>query len=455
MEEIKYKVESPTQSLSAEVIFKVMNDPLVALAIEKTNSPYLHWQELKNKTWIPTCKHWRGLKKVWTSYDDKKAFWTVLKKYRAFTSRLTNIRDADGSLYHMNIKPYEEFLHVVDKEMAGNFMGVMGFTENDKKQFITRNIIEESIASSQLEGANTSREAAKKMLLEKRLPRDKSEQMIVNNHETMKAIEDTFKDEELSLGLLLELHKMITKNTLPQTQQGVLRETFDDKGNPLVIKPWDDRIIAYEAPSREFVEQELPKLIQFANDKVNDSFIHPVIKAILLHFWVGLLHPFEDGNGRLARVLFYWYVLRKEYWAFAYLSLSEKILKSSKQYAMAYIYSEQEDNDLNYFIDYNIQKLQLARRDFQEYITKKISENRQVAHMVLHEHGLNERQIKLIQYLNKGHEYTTLKQYQSVNNIGKVTAATDLRRLVEKNMLKKLKRGRNTFYYVTKKEIVK
>jgi len=81
-----------------------------------------------------------------------------------------------------------------------------------------------------------------------------------------------------------------------------------------------------------------------------------------------LLHPFEDGNGRLARVVFYWYILKKEYWAFAYLSLSGKILKSPSQYSMAYIYSEQDDYDLTYFINYNIIKLQLSRNDFQKYI---------------------------------------------------------------------------------------
>jgi len=56
------------------------------------------------------------------------------------------------------------------------------------------------------------------------------------------------------------------------------------------------------------------KLIEFANDEnITTGFIHPVIKAILLHFWIGYLHPFCDGNGRTARALFYWYLLKNDY----------------------------------------------------------------------------------------------------------------------------------------------
>jgi len=255
----------------------------------------------------------------------------------------------------MNTHNYNKFLHIVDKEMAGNFMGISGLSEHDKRKFVTRSIIEESIASSQLEGANTSRTVAKQMLLEGRKPIDQSEKMIVNTHKTMLRVEQELYKENLSWDLMSELHSMITDQTIPKEKQGILRETLDEHGNKLVIKPWDNRTIAYVAPDKEFVRIELPKLIDFANDKEEHStpFIHPLLKAIMIHFWIGLLHPFEDGNGRLARVLFYWYMLKNDYWAFGYLSLSEKIKKSPKQYALAYIYSEQEDCDLTYFINYN------------------------------------------------------------------------------------------------------
>jgi pseudouridine synthase len=85
------------------------------------------------------------------------------------------------------LHPYrhQELLHEVTLELGGNMLGISDFNEGDKKQLIRRNLIEESIASSKLEGANTSREAARRMLSEGRKPRDKSEIMIANNHATM------------------------------------------------------------------------------------------------------------------------------------------------------------------------------------------------------------------------------------------------------------------------------
>ena len=214
--------------------------------------------------------------------------------------------------------------------------------------------------------------------------------------------------------------------------------------------PWDQSTVTYVAPDREFVDAQLPKLIAFANDEKPGVFIHPLFKAIMLHFWIGLLHPFEDGNGRLARILFYWYMLKKGYWAFAYLSISERISKSPRQYAMAYVYAEQDDLDLNYFIHYNVQKLKLARTHLQKYIKEQIDENKRQSQFAMSEHGLNLRQIKLLHYLTKDEQrYTNVNSHRNSHNIANMTAVTDLRQLVEKGLLKKIRSGRNVSYFQT------
>ncbi len=447
MAEKIYKIHSPSPKAFSfdknAKFWQAFNNPVVKTALNKANEKYLHWEELKYKNWISNL----GLPKA-------EDFWLLTKFYRLAGSQATPIRDAKGQIFCMNLSYYHEFLHIVDKEMAGNFMGIMDFSEMDKRSFITRNIIEESIASSQLEGANTARSVAKKMLLEGRKPHNHDEQMIVNNHLTMQLIEQKCYKEELSWELIAELHRLLTHKTLATEKQGKLRDTLDQNGNRLVIKPWDDKIIAYVTPDREFVEKELPRLINFANDKKfeNETFIHPLIKAILLHFWVGLLHPFEDGNGRLARALFYWYMLRKEYWAFAYLSLSEKIKKSPKQYAMAYIYSEQDDCDATYFIHYNLNKIKLARKEFQTYVKSKTAENRLMMSASQEKYDLNERQVKLLQSLSDNAEKrTTIKMHQKLYNVAKVTAINDLKQLLLQGFLIKRKQGRNVYYYPSEK----
>lgn len=438
MQEPQYKIQTPPFEVPARAA-ELLKDPAVVQAVAQAQDRYLSWQEFQHKSWVP---------------NDKQDVWGIVQMLRRVASMPSPILDQSKNLFSFNPSAHAEFLHQVDLELGGMFLGIEYFNEGDRRSIIRRNLIEESIASSQLEGANTSRAVAKKMLSEGRPPRDKGEHMIVNNHETMRWIEEELKDETLSMDILLELHRRITRNTISQAHQGVLRDTLDETGNPLVIKPWDDLTVAYVAPPREFVAQQLPRLISFANDEMKSpTFIHPLVKGIMLHFWIGLLHPFEDGNGRLARILFYWYMLRKKYWAFSYLSISERILKSPKQYAMAFIYSEQDNFDLNYFIHYNVSKIKLARRELEAYVKRRIAESKKTSDAIRSTFGLNKRQTNLLQYLAKDEQrHTSLKEHMNVNDgIGKVTAATDLRRLVEKGLLRKARSGRNIFYYPTDK----
>ncbi len=443
MKEEYYKINNP--KLDAFKLFadaaefeSLANSPEVQSVVAKAQENYLSWQEFRNKSWAT---------------DKKEKIWSLIKLYRSFNKQKTIISDKDGSKFVFNPRSHVEFLHHIDLELGGNFMGIENFSEGDRRWFVRRNLIEESIASSLLEGANTSRKAAKKMLEEGRKPRDKGEQMIVNNHETMKWLEEDLKHEDLSLELLKEMHRKVTLNTIKSEHYGVLRETLDEAGNRLVIKPWDDATITYVAPDKEFVEREITKFIDFANDKDGEkTFIHPLIKAIMLHFWMGLLHPFEDGNGRLARIIFYWYMLRKGYWAFSYLSLSERIMNSQKEYSMAYVYSEQDENDLGYFIHYNISKLKLARKNFQDYIEDKVLENKKHVDLVKKGYSLNSRQTRLLHALFKEEQkFTTLKEYCAANDIGRVTATSDFKKLTSEEFLTKKRNGRNMFFYPTDK----
>lgn len=446
MNEKYYKLENLTNiSIPGDEEFKKLWDnPDIQSAIKRAQEAYLPWREFKNKAWVQ---------------GNKEKIWFLVKLQRNFNNTQTPIKDKDGHYYTFNPRSHVQFLHEIDLELGGNFMGIADFSAGDRRQIIRSNLIEESIASSRLEGANTSREVARKMLNEGRRPRNKDEQMIVNNHEAMKRIEEELQYEKLSFTVLKELHKQVTKGTLKdELLEGSLRETLDQNGNRLKIMPWDGTTVAYITPDREFVEEQLPELIKFANDEDEQQFIHPLVKAIMLHFWIGLLHPFEDGNGRLARILFYWYMLRKGYWAFSYLSLSERILKSPTQYAEAYIYSEQDGYDLNYFIYYNINKLKLAREQFKIYLKEKISENRQAARIIQAGYKLNPRQLKLLQYLAKDEQrYTNPSSYQKINEVGIITAGTDLKKLLDDGFLRKIKNGRNVYYYPTTKvrEVIK
>lgn len=398
-------------------------------------SEYVYWDTFRFKEPLP-----QGI--------SREELWLMIQIFRKSQSVQSVIVDTKGQPFTWaKLDYFEEFFHELDMSTGGElFVEKDAVTNANKQKLITRGIMEEAIASSQLEGAATSRQAAKKMLREGRKPRNESEQMIVNSFLSMKAIEETYKNREMSMELLLELHGLITKDTLDSEGK---KPRMREKGEPIYVNDKGTGLIYHVGPEVDFIKKELSQLIQFANNKLREkAFVHPIIKAIMLHFWIGYLHPFTDGNGRLARQLFYWYLIREGYWAFVYLPISKIIKLSPTQYIMAYVYSEQDNNNLTYFIDYNLRKIQSAVEDFKSYLKKQASGNTQMRKTSETKFNLNVRQVQLLQYLHGDpDERTTLTIHTNINQIAKMTASKDLKDLTTKGFLNAKKQGRNVYYY--------
>ena len=433
------KIEKPdTRNVDMSKVFKYMieNRSPVQEAIIKTQHPeYLSWEKLKRKSWIP-------------DEFSPEEFWSLIKMVRQ-GGITTPIENVDGTPFYWNkSQHYDQLLHQLDLNTGGRLIDVRVFSDEEKKSYVSRGIIEEAIASAQLEGAHTTREHAKKMIEEGRAPQNLGQKMILNNYQAMNKIKEELKNQPLTLDSLFELHTILAKGTLDdQDQIGRFRRDDED-----IYVGSDDGIVSYVPPKIDFVNDQIKRLVDFANDELEGDtvFIHPVIKAILLHFWIGFLHPFADGNGRIARALFYWYLLRKGYWAFAFIPVSTRIKKSPVQYSRSYINSEQDDNDLTYFIDYNLRQIEHARRDFMKYISKQADQNKKIDEIAKEFSELNYRQLELINYFRAcPEERTNLTAMQKLNGVSAVTASKDLKTMVEMNLLFHRKKGRHIFYYPT------
>ena len=190
-------------------------------------------------------------------------------------------------------------------------------------RYLLSSLMEEAITSSQMEGAATTRDVAKSMIRRRRPPRDRSERMILNNFLTMQRIRE-LREQPLTSELVLELHRLVSKDTLddPDCLHGKeFAGRLRPPGKEVVV---DDvyGAVFHVPPAAEELPGRLEELCRFANGETPKVFIHPVVRAIALHFWLAYDHPCCDGNGRTARALFYWAMLHQGYWLFKFISIS-------------------------------------------------------------------------------------------------------------------------------------
>jgi len=400
---------------------------------------YLHWDTLQYKE--PP----NGL--------SVKEWWAAIKMARIGQLRKTLLLDVHGVPFQFGMPdPVLESLHKVDQNACGQIQTFERDTINPKTQekYLIHSLIEEAITSSQLEGAMSTRKVAKEMIRTERPPRDKSEQMIFNNYQTMYLIKG-ISTQNLSKDLIVDLHRELTENALDNTDAvGRFRNENEDirvYGNEAA-----EDVILHTPPPANQLEGRIKALCDFANGVTPSFYIHPVIRSIILHFWLAYDHPFIDGNGRCARALFYWSMLHQGYWLCEYLSISQILRRAPAQYGRSFLYSESDDNDLTYFILYNLSVLVRAIDELHSYVATRSSELKKVDRILLDTNiNLNHRQIDLLQKALRHEDAVyTIKGHQTINKIVYQTARTDLLGLEKFHLLEKKVRGRKMVFIPAK-----
>lgn len=394
-----------------------------------------------NNNQFPYWDKWKYIAKDW-SYDPKK-LWAAVQSNR-IGNKLHLVENYSFRLNSPSVM--QEYLHDFDMNLGGSMQGDGIIPNQEKDRYLLSSLMEEAIASSQLEGAVTTRKLAKEMLETNRKPRNESEQMILNNYEAMKWIVAN-KDKSFTIDNILELHGVITKNTLASTaDEGSFRT--DNNVNVVDVQTGE---IVHRPPSHEQLSKLMNAFCHFANDKhVVRFFIHPIVKGITLHFLLGFIHPFSDGNGRTARTLFYWYLIKKGYWLIEYMSVSRIILKAKARYARAYLHTELDNNDLTYFILYNLQCIKTALEDLKKYIKRKTQEKKRSI-TLLRNTNFNERQIRLLQEtLQDQTSNYSVGQLEKWFKISNQTARNDLNALVNVGLMEFRKAGKQLLYFPVK-----
>lgn len=402
---------------------------------------YLHWDEMRHRPQPEGFSH-----------DE---WWLATKLARQSALRRLPFNDKAARPFTYSVPDnVQALLHEVDRNAAGQIqIPELVTTPQNRDRYIVRSLMEEAITSSQLEGAATTHKVAKDMLQRQRKPRDKGEQMIMNNYHAMQFIRDRYKDP-LTPETILELQRILTTDTLENpSAAGRWRRPDED------VKVVDNRNneVLHIPPAAEELPERMKLLCAFANDRADEPFIHPVVRAILLHFMLGYDHPFADGNGRTARALFYWCMAQREYWLIEFVSISRVIKKAPAQYVRAYLYTETDDSDATYFLLHQLRALNEAIDDLHAYLHRKVEELRDAQQLIeqspaLHQR-LNYRQLALINHaLQHPKSVYKIDRHQSSHHVTYQTARTDLLDLVDMGLLEKSLVGR-AFMFVPPDDI--
>jgi len=391
---------------------------------------YLHWDEFRHRA---------------SDQDSltKQEQWAAIRMARAMRSQPIPLEDTKGQAFTFFLIPKAYgLLREIDLHCgAGPSNSAMVREQTTPHQFDS--LMEEALTSSQLEGAVVTRSEAREMIRSQRAPTTEHERMVLNNYRTMRLLGELM-EEALTPELILRIHREVTAGTLANPlHEGCFRSAADE------VRVEDDESgeVFHTPPPASLLHGRVEELCDFANDKGRHGFLHPVIRAILLHFWIAYDHPFVDGNGRTARALFYWSMLRSGYWLAEFFSISHEILKAPKPYYRAFLYTETDGNDLNYFL---LHQLEIIRAAI-ESLKKSIHIKRQEAEALRRNLGaggeFNHRQIALLKHALK-HPFAsyTVVGHQNSHGTSNQTAKNDLTDLEQQRLLLRGKSGKAFVY---------
>ncbi len=395
-------------------------------------------------------RHWNILRHL-KAPDDFTAeeFWLAVKLARMHLYQMLPLTDKTGAPFrYAMLDVLMQMLHQVDKNASGAIKGSDQVTNPQTRDtYLFKSLVEESITSSQLEGAATTREVAKDMIRTGRTPKDRSEQMIYNNYIAMQFIRQ-LEHQPLTPGIVLELQRLLTHDTLNDPDAAGRLRRADEA---IVMEDETGRLL-HTPPNASELEWRMQRMCEFANSPNNQPFIHPVIRAVLLHFWLAYDHPFVDGNGRTARALFYWSMATQGYWLSEFISISRILTKAPSRYYRVFLYTESDDNDVTYFILNQLRVIIEAIDDLHKYLAKKAAEIRETELFLRSSRAvsamLNHRQLALVNHALKHPSYQyTIDSHRRSHRVSYQTARTDLLELATHQLLDHRKRGRMFAFY--------
>lgn len=344
-------------------------------------------------------------------------------------------------------QPLEElFYKFGNLNMIDSFMN-----KSNSKEFLSEILINEAISTSAIEGELLQRSSVRSSinkLLKLDLEEDSYDSTIQSDALVEIILDAKNNDKSLDKKRLCSWHKALFPTGQSGLKEILLGEYRKDKEYMQIVSgSWEKEKVHYIAPQSEQVSKLMENFLKWINEENETNCIY---KSIIAHLYFLLIHPFDDGNGRIARAITD-YVLAKGKLANAdFYSISSNIHSKRKEYYQVLDNTCTNTNlNINEWIKWNIKLYEESiSSSLNKVTTVKIKTNFYSKHQ---DKKLNNRQKKVIQKMiaSLPEEFEggmKVKKYMNMTKSTRITANRDLTNLVEQNVMEKHGLARATFY---------
>lgn len=269
-----------------------------------------------------------------------------------------------------------------------------------EKQFRQDALVRTVHYGTHIEGNELDIHQAEKVLAgEEVVARDRDIQEVINYRKVMEFIDELgIKNHELRINesLVKELHQLTVNKILPQEKCGVYRTT------QVVVKNSKTGDVSFTPPAAVAVPFQMKDLLMFINSSEQD--IHPVLNSGIVHYELVRIHPFVDGNGRVARALSTLILFVQDYDIRKFFSLEEYFDSNAPQYYQALQSVEISNGNLTSWLEYFTQGLAIELSKIKEKIERISVDAKLRAKLGGKPLLLSDRQLKIIEYIQEtGH----------------------------------------------------
>lgn len=301
-------------------------------------------------------------------------------------------------------------------------------------------------SSTRIEGATLTNEEVETLISNLKISKleSRDEQEVFGYYEVLEIILDNFDNIELTEGNIFNLHNLLLKySSKDQSHRG----NYKQLSNKVVATyPGGSQRIIFNTTEPFLVKKEMEDLLVWVNRGLAEGNIHPLILIGTFIYEFLSIHPFQDGNGRLSRLLTTLLLIRQQYDFVQYISFENEIEHRKKEYYQALMEAQQKRNTEEEIIDTWI----LFFLDCLESLIVKL----EAKYEKYRKKGpyLNERQKKILALIKENEplkmgDLTAFLESESRNTIKK-----DLLYLIKEGVINKLGQGKGTLYVMRWRE---